>query len=220
VLLNQDFHYLETESEKVRFFCGTLNLEKHHLPSRLYVRSKGSRTSVRYFVDKFPMFLVPPSPVVTFTYVHDGATALADFVHHLQTYLPLFRELSDFRFVYASRGDLHFPKVTEIFRSLVQLPLESDIGGDLLRYLRVRKAWDEKRYGAVTEADLVFRNEARGRFSGERFEGIYRGWKNGRISESTIWQEFAANDRKRAVHFRTFLLTSMPADVADSANAG
>ena len=57
VLLNQGYQYLETEQDKVRFFCGTLETEKHYLPARLYVGSKTARTSVRYFVDKFPMFL-------------------------------------------------------------------------------------------------------------------------------------------------------------------
>jgi hypothetical protein len=61
VLLNQGYQYLETEPEKVRFFCGTLNIQKHYLPARLYVGSKTPSTSVRYFVDKFPMFFSYPS---------------------------------------------------------------------------------------------------------------------------------------------------------------
>src|ERR1700691_3657907 len=40
VLLNQGHQYLETEPEKVRFFCGTLNIQKHYLPARLYLGSK------------------------------------------------------------------------------------------------------------------------------------------------------------------------------------
>ena len=147
VLLNEGYQYLETEPEKVRFFCGTLNIQKHYLPARLYLGSKTSSTSVRHFVDKFPMFFVPPSPVVTFTYIHEGAAAFTDFVRHLESYLPLFRQLSEFRLVYVSRTDSHFGKATEIFSSLVKIPLESDIAGDLLHYFRVRKAWDEKQYG-------------------------------------------------------------------------
>src|SRR6202453_1477822 len=72
VLLNNGHQYLETEPEKVRFFCGTLNVQKHYLPARLYLGSKTPSTSVRHFVDKFPMFFIPPSPVVTFTYIHEG----------------------------------------------------------------------------------------------------------------------------------------------------
>jgi hypothetical protein len=217
VLLNEGYQYLETEPEKVRFFCGALNIEKHYLPARLYLGRKTSSTSVRHFVDKFPMFFIPPSPVVTFTYIHEGAAAFTDFVRHLESYLPLFRQLSEFRLVYVSRTDSHFGKAAEIFDSLVKIPLESDIAGDLLHYFRVRKAWDEKQYGAVTDADLIFRNHARARFTGERFEGLYRGWKNGRVSEIGIRQEVGTNDRKHSVGFDTFLLQRI-APVADSVN--
>jgi hypothetical protein len=218
VLLNQGYQYLETEPDKVRFFCGTLNIQKHYLPSKLYLGRKTSSTSVRYFVDKFPMFVCSPSPVVTFTYIHEGAVAFTDFVRHLESYLPLFRQISEFRLVYASRTDSYFEKATEIFASLVKIPLESDISGDLLHYFRVRKAWDEKQYAAVTDADLIFRNHARTRFTGERFEGLYRGWKTGRVSEIGIRQELGANDRKHTVGFETFLLRRI-VPATDYANA-
>jgi hypothetical protein len=217
VLLNQGYQYLETEPDKVRFFCGTLNIQKHYLPAKLYLGRKASSTSVRYFVDKFPMFFCSSSSVVTFTYIHEGAAAFADFVRHLESYLPLFRQISEFRLVYASRTDSHFEKATEIFASLVKIPLESDVSGDLLHYFRVRKAWDEKQYGAVTDADLIFRNHARARFTGERFEGLYRGWKNGRVSEIGIRQEVGTNDRKHTIGFNTFLLRRI-APTSDSAN--
>jgi len=217
VLLNQGYQYLETEPAKLRFFCGDLNIPKHYLPARLYVASKSPNASVRYFVDKFPMFFVPPSPVVTFTYIHEGSAVFRDFVRYLESYLPLFRQLSEFRLVYVSRTDAHFGKAAEIFSSLVKIPLESDIADDLFRYFRVRKAWDEKQYAAVTEADLIFRNQARARFTGERFEARYRGWKNGRVGEMGIRQEVGTNDRQHTVGFDTFLLRPI-APGADSAS--
>jgi hypothetical protein len=215
VLLNQGYQYLETEPEKLRFFCGALNIPKHYLPARLYLGTKSPRTSVRYFVDKFPMFFDPPSPVVTFTYIHEGSAAFTDFVRHLESYLPLFRQLSEFRLVYASRTDSHFGKAAEIFSSRVKIPLESDIADDLLHYFRVRKAWDEKQYAAVTDADLIFRNQARARFTGERFERLYRGLKNGRISDIGIRQVVGTNDRQHTIDFDTFLLRRI-APAADS----
>ncbi len=72
--------------------------------------------------------------------------------------------------MYASRTDSNFEKVTDIFSSLVRIPLESNIAGDLLHYFRVRKAWEEKQYAAVTDRDLIFRNQVRSNFAGERFE--------------------------------------------------
>jgi hypothetical protein len=131
---------------------------------------------------------------------------LLDFTHHLEAYLPLFRQLSEFGFIYASRTDACFARATEVFRSLVKIPLEDQIADQLLRYFRVRRAWDEKQYGAVTDADLLFRNAARPRFSAERFEALYRGWKRERVSEETIRREFGGHAQKRNVTFETCLV--------------
>ena len=53
----QGHHYLETEPEKVRFFCDQMKVPNHFLPSKIYHGQKTSQPTVRYFVDKFPMFL-------------------------------------------------------------------------------------------------------------------------------------------------------------------
>jgi hypothetical protein len=216
VLKHPHHLYLETEPDKVRFFCGTLGLERHHLPSRIYLGSAQAKPTQRYFVDKFPMYVVERSsllpPVATFTYVHAGTSTLLDFTHHLEAYLPLFRQLSEFGFIYASRTDACFERGTEVFRSLVKIPLEDQIADQLLRYFRVRRAWDEKQYGAVTDADLLFRNAARSRFSGERFEALYRGWKRERVGEEGIRREFGGNPRKRSVTFETCLLKKSTED--------
>jgi hypothetical protein len=206
VLAHCDQQYLETEPEKVRYFCGTLNLERHHLPSRIYLGSPHAKPTLHYFVDKFPMFVRDASSAVTFSYVHAGASTLQDFTHHLEAYLPLFRQLSGFAFVYASRTDACFHQATEVFGSLVSVPLEEQIADQLIRYFRVRRAWDEKQYGAVTDADLLFRNAARTRFSGERFEALYRGWKRSRVTDEGIRREFGGDHGKRTITFETCLL--------------
>jgi hypothetical protein len=206
VIANQPYEYLETEPAKVSYFCEKLGINERYFPARLYLGRKTSRSSVRYFVDKFPMFLGSASPLVTFTYVHEGAPGFSDFVQHLETYLPLFRQLSEFRMLYVSRTEVHFARATEIFESLVKIPLESDIAEDLLRYFHVRKMWDEKRYAVVSDAELIFRNEARNRFQGRTFEGLYQNWKNGLVSAAAIEAKFERNDRRRAINFDTYQL--------------
>lgn len=211
VLSNQQYEYLETEPQKVSHFCEKLAVDKRYLPAGLYLGRNTPRSSVRYFVDKFPMFLASPSPVVTFTYLNEATGGFSDFVRHLETYLPLFRQLSEFRVMYVSASDARFEKATEIFHSLVTIPLESDIAEDVLRYFRIRKAWEDKQYQAVSEAELIFRNEARARFKGEIFEGFYRGWKMGLVSPEAMRQRFGTNDRKHSIAFATYKLCPLPA---------
>jgi hypothetical protein len=208
VLLNQGYQYLETEPEKVSLFCNQLKVPNHFLPSKIYHGQRTSQPTVRYFVDKFPMFLASDasSPTVTFTYLPGPEASLREFVHHLEAYFPLFRQLSTFRFLYLARVDSHFEKAKEVFDSLVTIPLGSDVSADLLRYFQIRKTWDLSRYTSLTEADLIFRNQAKTRFAGQRFEHLYRGWKVGRVTEADIRQDFGGSMRPAIAHFATEVL--------------
>jgi hypothetical protein len=220
VLANQQYDYLETEQQKVAHFRERLGVHPGCLPAPLYLSRSTSRSSVRYFVDKFPMFLASPSHVVTFIYLHDGRIGYVDFVVHLETYLPLFRQLSGFQMLYVSRTNVPFAKATEIYDSLVRIPLESGIAADLLRYFRVRKAWDDKQYATVTDAELIFRNEARSRFKGETFEQLYRNWRYGQVSSSAIEQKFATSDRSRSVSFQTHQLGQIQVPAGEPNESG
>ncbi len=210
VLSNQAYQYLETEAEKTSFFCDQLRVPNQFLPSKIYHGHRTSQSTLRYFVDKFPMFIGSEAsrslPVVTFTYLQGPEVNLKEFVRHLEAYLPLFRQLSEFRFLYLARADFHFQKVKELFDSLVTIPLRSDVSADLLRYFQIRKAWDLSRYTSLTEADLIFRNEAKNRFAGQRFEHLYRGWKVGRATEADIRHDFGGGNRNTASHFTAEVL--------------
>src|SRR5258706_14817085 len=86
------------------------------------------------------------SPVVTFTYLQGAEASLTEFVHHLEAYLPLFRQLSEFRFLYLARVDSHFEKAKELFDSLFAIPLGSYASADRFCYFQIRKTWDLRRY--------------------------------------------------------------------------
>jgi len=214
ILANQGYEYLETEAEKVTYFCDQLHIEKACLPVKLYMGGRTSQPTLRYFVDKFPLFLSSPrpsfSPVVTFSYVDPGLETLTGFVTHLGQYEPLFRELAEFRFVYVSNTPAHFEKATEIFNSAVKIPLESDIAADLIRYFRARSIWNSSEFRTVSKAELLFFNEAKRRFAGDRFETLFKNWKAGRITEAELRAEFPSKVPNRKVYFETNLVPKQP----------
>ena len=214
ILANQGYQYLETEGEKVAYFCDEWHVEKQFLPLKVYVGGPGSQPTLRYFVDRFPMFLSSDScsspPVVTFSYLDPGLESLAAFVTHLRQYQPLFRELSAFRFFYIANARLHFAKATELFTSLVAAPLESDIATELVRYFKTQVIWETSEFGTLTKHDLLFLNQAKQRFTGERFEILLRNWKAGRITEAEIRAEFPPSAVTKKIGFRTFLVPSQP----------
>jgi hypothetical protein len=208
VLSHLDLDYLETEPEKHTYFEQKRSIPAHHFPSKTYYGKPDSQPTIRYFVDRFPMYVDRSStpPVVTFSYIQPAEANLTEFVRHLQAYLPLFRELSEFHFVYLARSNSHFEKARELFDSVVTIPLGSNPAEDLLRYFAVRKRWDQHQYNLITEPDLIFRNQAKQRFTAPRFEHLYRGWRAGRVQDGDVRKEFPDNGTVHAVQFTSQVL--------------
>src|SRR5262249_34851852 len=123
ILAHQDLRYLESEQEKVSFFCETLGIPKDRLPAKLYEGRPGCQPTIRYFVDKFPLFLAPSvsvSPsVATLSYVDSGHETPSHYVAHLGAYQSLFRELRTFRFLYIAANSGHFRRAEETFWKVV-----------------------------------------------------------------------------------------------------
>src|ERR1700676_4529362 len=165
------------------------------LPAKVYEGGPDGKPTLRYFVDKFPMFLASPfsgaPPVVTLSYVDSGFETSSHFVAHLSAYSALFRELKTFRFLYITAKDAYFQKAEERFRSLVKRPLESDVSAEILRYFHIRAKWDRHEYIVPITEDLEFLKESRRRFQGERFDGLFERWKTGRITEQVVRLELS-----------------------------
>jgi hypothetical protein len=208
ILANQRHDYFETESDKVRYFCEALGVDKHTLPTKLYLGTRNPSITPRYFVDKFPMFLpvITGSPVITFTYVAPEAENLIAFVTHLQLYLPLFRSLKQFNFIFVSPCEPLFPKARAIFLSLVKGPLETPPAAEITRYFRVRKFWESRQFTALTTDDIEFLSEATRRFSSERVQQLYKCWAKGELSESSLAGLFSDSNGQRRINFETCLI--------------
>lgn len=210
LLENSGHDFLETESDKIRLFCESLAVPKHVLPAKVYEGGPGSHPTVRYFVDKFPLFLAPPisgvSPVVTFGFVDSGTGSLRRFVAHLAAYQGLFRHLKSFRLLYIAPRATEFRRAEERFRSSVKQPPESDASGELLRYFSIRRKWENHEYIVPVTADFEFLNEARRRFQGERFENLYQGWTARGITERELRLEFSQPTTEQRVFFDAYLV--------------
>ena len=212
VLANQILAYFDTEQDKVRFFCETIGMSRDCLPAKVYEGCPGSPATVRYFVDKFPLFHAPPlsgaSPVVTFSYVDSGFQTPSGFLHHLAAYHRLFRQLATFRFLYIAAKDAYFKVAEQAFRSLVNRPLESDTAAEILRYFYIRKKWENHEYVVPVTEDFVFLTDARERFHRHWFDSLYRAWRSGELSEQDLRTEFLQLRPGQTVFFGTYLVRS------------
>jgi hypothetical protein len=208
LLENPGFEFLETENDKINLFCESLAVPKDVLPAKVYQGGAGG--AVRYFVDKFPLFLAPPvsgaPPVVTFGFVDPGAGRLWSFVAYLAAYQGLFRHLQSFRLLYIALRTTEFRRAEDRFRASVKQPLESDVYGEILRYFEIRRKWEKHEYVVPVTADFAFLNEARRCFPGERFETLYQAWIAGRIAERELRLEFSQSTPERSIFFDTYLV--------------
>jgi hypothetical protein len=209
ILANLGYDYLETEQDKVVFFCETLGLPKQALPTKTYEGGPRSEPTLRYFVDKFPLFLDrtdPSAAAVAFSYVDPGHASLAGFANHLHVYLPLLRQLETFSFLYIANSPVHFVPADQCFSMLVRTPLEADISSEIVRYFRLRNAWDLKKYESLSANDIEWLKEATRRFHGEPFEHSYLAWASGTLTEQSLRAELEQLRPHRNVHFRTCLV--------------
>lgn len=210
ILANQTHDYLETEQDKVRFFCDQLGIAKQLLPAKLSVRPGTRDRALHYFADRFPLYLDSSadfsSPVVTFSYVEAGQARPGRFAEHLKAYAPLFRHLRSFRFLYIAPSPARFGMAAARFSLLVKTPLEEVLREELERYFELRRAWEGKQYEKLSMDDLECLDQANQRFTGREIERLYPAWDASDAGREKWRRLFSEVYPPRAVEFRTCLV--------------
>ena len=141
VLGKLDYTFFETEQEKVRYFTEQLGIDKKYLPAKRYAGAIQGHFTDRYFVDKFPMFLIPQGspPVVSFSFVDPGLESLDSFHTHLQAYFRLFCQLSSVRFHYVATQNAYQEHARQAFMRFFDHHWNPDGPGGLVDYFCLQK---------------------------------------------------------------------------------
>ena len=145
---------------------------------------------------------------VTFSYVDPGYVGIAGFANHLNAYTPLFGSLPCFRFLYIANSAANFKRAEERISALIQASFWADVSTEVLRYFRLRKAWEMKRYGLFSNDEIGWLNEATRRFDGERFEDLYTAWLSGNSGDDAVRGEFTQVNPAKHVQFATCLVNT------------
>jgi len=214
VLAHLDYRYLETEVDKVDYFCRELGLKREVLPSKRYAGAIRESTTDRYFVDKFPMFFAPDSPdptVVTFSFVDPGLLSLATFDSHLFHYLSLFAAVPKVNLVYIATRPTYFEAAHKLFSAMAPTATNPDPAVEGLRYFHFRYLWERKRYGELTIDQIEFLDEARARYRDPRIEALYQLFMSGQIPANVVSDQFRKLAPKREMSFRTELVDGQAA---------
>jgi len=189
ILRNQDFTYLESEEQKLSFFCNQLGINNKTLPHKRYSGAIKENFTNHYFVDKFPMYYNPAaslSPVVTFSFIDPGFESMDSFRTHLAAYLNLFTKLQSLNFRYIATRDTNFERAKKVFHGTFQRLWNPDGPSGLLHYFRTRRTWDDKDYSKLSNDDIAFINDGKERFGSPELENLYQKWRAGEITENAV----------------------------------
>jgi len=211
ILENPQHEYFESETDKLAYFCGERRIARDILPVKRYEAASGASTTLRYFVDKFPLFLDRSaefgSPVISLSYVDPGQASLAGFAHHLHNYARLFSSLGDFAFVYIADSSANLEQARDCFESLVS----SRAGGDLVReitlYFERRRAWELKQYGQLSAQDVEALQSAKERFASEELERLFALWSSGDLDGGALRRSLVRKYSDVKISFRTHLVS-------------
>jgi len=210
ILANPEDRYFETAEEKRGYL-----VERFKLTESLFSPSSEDGQAIT-FSEGFPLCVAYPAPdympMVTFTYVDPKHRNLDRYVRYLRTYRPLFRQLPGFQFIYISTAAGLQEEAGELFSFLVEgrgLP-------DLARYFDIQTKWDNKKYGLVTENDLIFRHQAAKRFSGEIFDTLFRLWRRNQLPSDLRAESETTRTAAQKVLFQAVTVPGQEAVFGDS----
>lgn len=209
VLNRLEYDYFEGEADKVQYFERSFQIRPQEMPGRTYRGANKVPDTIRYFVDKFPLFLdstVAGDPLVTFSFIDPGFGNLDGFRMHLDSYAGFLSRLPRFGFVFASPTPKLFDAAHKLFQKNTNPPT-GKLSAQVARYFTLRANWEEKRYELLKDSDIEFMNHARQCFAGEIFDRAFAQWKAACIGERDLVAVLETRTRqKQEIRFSTFRL--------------
>jgi hypothetical protein len=208
VLGHLESNFLETEADKVKYFNQTLGIPLTLLPGRVYRGLESNATTSRYFVDRYPISLVPSSlssPRVSFTYCDLESRDLNGFISHLKKYEAFLRRLPAFEFVYACPSTYKFKRAMEFFHRLFDLEDSTNIE-KTVRYFEVRRLWDEKKYNSVDRAGRDLLRWGKRHPRQPFLDAAYQQWLSGSLAANSVARVLKPDPMGRDITFSTYLL--------------
>jgi hypothetical protein len=203
--------YLETERDKVAYFCDRQNISLPALPGRIYKGIKSNSTSKRYFLDRFPIMISGdpthslPLGIPTFVYCDFPDHSLLSYISHLRSYENFLNRLPAFNFVYAAPNPAKFGRAFKVFSGI--FGNEDSYGAKhLLRYFEIRRLWETHQTHGLTRVDREILREGDHRFHGQIFEDAYRNWAAEGLSPHALRELLERATEQHCRRFSTFVL--------------
>ena len=209
--------FLPTEQEKVQYF-ESLGIERTALPAKVFRSPNGRDETLRYFVDKYPIFLpADPSagPVVSFCFIDEGVMTTGRFETYLEQYSRLFARLPRFHLIYVATWETEFVMAKNAFEKFVSSDGQRRSGrlsaydqARLLRHFEDRRLYETGELSSLDRTRLLRLRDEREEFSGRPLQTLYDRWKTGGEGDvrAALAQQVPVVEASRA-NFSTYLLS-------------
>ncbi len=117
-----------------------------------------------------------------------------------------FEALSEVRLVYVSPRPTQFEIARKTFLATAGRLAKKDPGDEILRYFRLQKLWDERKYGKLTTDDMEFLHLSDKRYARHRCQRLYPSWRDGIVSDDYVRSEIQDLAPQRKVIFESELV--------------
>jgi len=186
ILDHPPHQYLATEQEKVYYFTHTLGLDPGDLPEKPFRSPKGEDSTIRFFVEKYPIFTRDQSEAVCFCFIDEGTVTLSRFESFLHQYRRLFSHLTQFEVIYVAASPASFWEAERLFRGFVSSQSNAipatlrDLGlPRIFSYFQDRQLFEKRQFDSFDKPKLIQLRDDREAFFGTFFESLYRSWVAG-----------------------------------------
>jgi len=174
IVLNPEARYLTTESAKCDIITAQFGVTRDVLPRQTYCSRSGEATTVRYFPERFPLFIkeTPMDVLLGVVYGEDPAHSFAAFRKFITDNRPLFDAVPSLSFVYISPFERRRAMALDYLAASFEHTHAVSTPA-VQRYFSLRKRFDNKLDHTFTDDDVEFWDTAHRRYNKPQYEPLY-----------------------------------------------
>lgn len=185
VLAHRGWRFLASDEEKVNYFTESQGVTSDALPSRTFGNLASGHTTIRYFLEKYPIGLPAgaEASTVAFCFVDEGLTTICRFQTFLDHYAALFTSLPSFQVIYVAATPRPFERAErafDLFQRRRQIAPSSspniDTANRLVRHFSDRRDYESQRLESFDREKLIRYRTERAEFSGAKVDDIFSQW--------------------------------------------
>ena len=214
VLRHPERDWYATEQDKVALFTERFGVPVGELPHRVYTATDGlAGPTIRYFVQKLPLYLEGAPPVVHLVYLVTDDTGRS-FEQFLTDHARLLARLPAWAVDAVGAGAVHgLPACQQVFEAFVAgaTPSTGTHLADLPWFFETRRLVDAGQFGGLSVAEINRFRDARAQFRAPAIASLYARWL---LHGDAVFAQAAGGSSPPAVHPGHLVTEQVPGQYA------